>query len=207
MGCYSLLASRHIDNENDCINIQTGEPGGMTFGYSPCICSSWGQTYFSNLEKFIQETGMDCLEHDGSYPGDFCASENHPGHRNFNDSQWNQFYTIANFYHRMCESGVYLNVPDFYFLNGSTKTSIGYKEVNWSLPREMQLLHTRQLNYDCTFERPQSACWSFVSHAISRRRRSSHYRALERAPIGIQNPDVPKLCRRRTSLLPRTAPL
>lgn len=162
MGCYSLLASRHIDNENDCINVQTGEPGGMTFGFSPCLCSSWGQTYFSNIEKFIKETGMDCLEHDGSYPGDFCASETHPGHRNFNDSQWNQFYTIADFYHRMCESGVYLNVPDFYFLNGSTKTSIGYKEVNWSLPREMQLLHTRQLNYDCTFERPQSACWSFV---------------------------------------------
>ena len=162
MGCYSLLASRHVDDENDCINAQTGKPGGMTFGYMPCIGSKWGQEYFANIEKFIRETGMDCFEHDGSYPGDCCASEKHPGHRGLKDSQWNQFYTIANFYHRMCESGVYLNVPDFYFLNGSTKTGIGYKEVNWSLPRDRQLMHTRQLNYDCTFERPQSGCWSFV---------------------------------------------
>lgn len=162
MGCYSLLASRRINDENDCINVKTGKPGGMRFGNSPCLCSEWGERYFANIEKFIVETGMDCFEHDGSYPGDYCASEKHPGHRGYNDSQWNQFYTIANFYHRMRERGVYLNVPDFYLLNGSSKTGIGYKEVNWSLPRASQLMHTRQLNYDCTFERPQTACWSFV---------------------------------------------
>ncbi len=162
MGCYSLLASRRIDDANDCINASTGKPGGMRFGNSPCLCSEWGIKYFSNIENFLVETGMDCFEHDGSYPGDYCASEKHPGHKNLDDSQWNQFYTIANFYHRMRERGVYLNVPDFYLLNGSSKTGIGYKEVNWSLPRASQLIHTRQLNYDCTFERPQTACWSFV---------------------------------------------
>ena len=162
MGCYSLLASRSIDDENDCINPETGKPGGMTFGNSPCLGSEWGRKYFENIEKFIVETGMMCFEHDGSYPGDVCASTEHPGHHGLEDSQWTQFYKIAEFYHRMCERGVYLNVPDFYLLNGTTKTSIGYKEVNWSLSRAQQLLHTRQLNNDCTYDRPQSALWSFV---------------------------------------------
>ena len=162
MGCYSLLASRRVDDESDCINPKTGKPGGMTFGNSPCLGSEWGERYFANIEKFLIETGMDCFEHDGSYPGDKCASTSHPGHRGLDDSQWTQFYKIAGFYHRMCERGVYLNVPDFYLLNGTTKTSIGYKEVNWSLPRANQILHTRQLNNDCTYDRPQSALWSFV---------------------------------------------
>lgn len=34
----------------------------------------------------------------------------------------------------MCEKGVYINVPDYYFINGSTKVGIGYREVNWSSP-------------------------------------------------------------------------
>ena len=162
MGCYSLLASRRIDDANDCINPKTGKPGGMTFGNSPCLCSEWGETYFEHIERFITETGMRCFEHDGSYPGDLCASTSHPGHRGLNDSQWNQFWKISDFYHRMCEQGVYLNVPDFYWLNGSTKVGIGYKERNWALPRDRQIIHTRQINYDCTWNRPQSGCWSFV---------------------------------------------
>ena len=60
------------------------------------------------------------------------------------------------------ETGIYINVPDYYILNGSTKVAIGYREVNWSLPRERQLIHTRQLNYRCTWERIPSSLWSFV---------------------------------------------
>lgn len=162
MGCYSLLASRRIDDASDCINPKTGKPGGMTFGNSPCLCSEWGEKYFEHIEQFLNETGMMCFEHDGSYPGDICASTGHPGHRGLEDSQWNQFKKISGLYHRLREQGVYLNVPDFYYLNGSSKTSIGYREDNWSLPRENQIIHTRQLNYDCTFDRPQSGLWSFV---------------------------------------------
>ena len=77
-------------------------------------------------------------------------------------TQWNQFRTVTDLYHWMCSRGIYINVPDFYFLNGSTKTGIGYRETNWSLPRDRQIIHARQLNYDCTWDRPASACWSFV---------------------------------------------
>ena len=162
MGCYSLLASRTVNEETDCINPKTGKPGGMTFGNSPCLCSEWGKEYFGKLMRFLTETGMMCLEHDGSYPGDVCASTTHPGHRGLGDSQWNQMRVITDFYHALSERGVYMNVPDFYFMNGSTKTSIGYREVNWSLPRERQLIHSRQLLYDCTWENPCGSMWSFV---------------------------------------------
>ena len=162
MGCYSLLASRWISDEVDVINPETGKRGGMTFGSSPCLCSDWGYEYFRKIKTFFEQTGMTCFEHDGSYPGDVCASTKHAHHKGLEDSQWNQFHKITELYHWMCEHGIYLNVPDFYFLNGSTKTSIGYREVNWSLPRDRQLIHTRQLNYDCTWERIPSSLWSFV---------------------------------------------
>jgi hypothetical protein len=162
MGCYALLASRWISDEVDVINPETGKRGGMHFGSSPCLCSEWGYDYFRKIKTFFEKTGMSCFEHDGSYPGDVCASTTHAHHKGLKDSQWNQFYKITDLYHWMCENGIYLNVPDFYFLNGSTKVGIGYREVNWSLPRDRQLIHTRQLNYDCTWERIPSSLWSFV---------------------------------------------
>lgn len=162
LGCYSLLASRWISDEVDVINPQTGKRGGMTFGSSPCLCSDWGYDYFHKIKTFVERTGMTCFEHDGSYPGDVCASTTHTHHKGLNDSQWRQFHKITELYNWMCENGVYINVPDYYLLNGSTKVAIGYREVNWSLPRERQLIHTRQLNYRCTWERLPSSLWSFV---------------------------------------------
>lgn len=162
MGCYSLLASRSIADSIDVIDPKTGKPGGAKFGSSPCVSSDWGHTYLAKIKNFFERTGMKCFEHDGSYPGDLCASTTHAHHKGLNDSQWTQFKTLTDLYHWMCENGIYLNVPDFYFLNGSTKVGIGYREDNWSLPRDRQIIHTRQLNYDCTFERLQSALWSFV---------------------------------------------
>lgn len=162
MGCYSLLASRWISDEIDVINPQTGKRGGMRFGSSPCLCSEWGENYFKKIKTFFEQTGMRCFEHDGSYPGDVCASTSHPYHKGLEDSQWNQFYRITKLYKWMCEDSIYMNVPDFYFLNGSNKVGIGYREVNWSLPRDRQLIHTRQLNYDCTWNRIPSSLWSFV---------------------------------------------
>ncbi|MCR4921948.1 MAG: alpha-galactosidase [Bacteroidaceae bacterium] len=161
MGCYSLLASRWISDEVDVINPATGKRGGMTFGSSPCLMTPWADDYFRKLRTFIERTGMMCLEHDGSYSGDPCASTSHH-HKGLNDSQWTQFEKITDFYRWLSERGVYTNVPDHYYLNGSTKNSIGYREVNWSLPRDRQLILARQVNFDETWDRPQSATWSFV---------------------------------------------
>ena len=162
LGGYSLLASRSINAENDVINPATGKTGGARFGNSPCLGSPWGQDYFRKLEQFFEKTGCDILEHDGSYPGDLCASTNHPGHRGLKDSQWTQWKRISDFY-RWCRGrGIYLNVPDWYYLSGSTKCGMGYRETNWSLPRDQQEIIERQNIFDGTWEKAPSMGWMFV---------------------------------------------
>ena len=159
LGGYSLLASRSIDADNDVIMPDGQRP---TFGNSPCLESAWGHDYFSKLYNFYETTGQDILEHDGSYPGDECYSENHPGHVGLEDSQWNQRQRIIDFY-RWCRSrGIYLNIPDWYFLNGSNKTGMGYRETNWSLPRKQQEIIERQNVYDGTWAKTPSMGWMFV---------------------------------------------
>ncbi len=163
LGGYSLLASRSVSADDDVVNPKTGKPGGFaTFGQSPCLGSRWGQAYFAKLRNFYDATGLDVLEHDGSYPGDVCASTSHPGHRGLDDSQWTQWSTIAAFYRECRGKGISLNVPDWYFLSGSNKTGMGYRETNWSLPREEQLLIERQNIYDGTWTKTPSMGWMFV---------------------------------------------
>ncbi len=162
LGGYSLLSSRRIDDATDVIDPATGRPGGAVFGHAPCLMSDWADRYFQKLDRFMDATGLDVLEHDGSYPGDVCASVLHPGHRDQYDSQWRQWERITRFYARALANGVYLNVPDLYFLNGSTKVAMGYRETNWSLPRDQQIVHARQNIYDGTWEKTPSMGWMFV---------------------------------------------
>jgi hypothetical protein len=163
LGGYSLLASRSIDEANDVVNPATGQRGGFAvFGNSPCIGSPWGAQYFATLTTAFETTGLDVLEHDGSYPGDACASTTHPGHRGLADSQWTQWQTITNFY-RWCRSrGIYLNVPDWYYLTGASKCAMGYRETNWSLPRPEQEIIERQNIFDGTWSKTPSMGWMFV---------------------------------------------
>ncbi|MBI1334676.1 MAG: alpha-galactosidase [Armatimonadetes bacterium] len=162
LGGYSLLASRRIDDENDVINPKTGKTGGAIFGNSPCLLSQWGIDYFHRIQNFLTKTGFDLLEHDGSYPGDLCASTSHPGHKGLDDSQYKQWLEITDFYQWCRSKNIYLNVPDNYFLSGSNKTGMGYRETNWSLPRALQHVHCRQNLYDGTWEKTPSMGWTFV---------------------------------------------
>jgi hypothetical protein len=167
LGGYSLLASRGAETEDAAISQRTGEPAktreeGSRFGVSPCIASDWGDVYFRKLENFFTYTGMNVFEYDGSYPGDPCASTKHSGHRGYEDSQWQQWKKI-NAYYRWCRSmGIYLNVPDWYFLSGSNKTPMGYVETNWSLPRAYQEVIERQNIYDGTWLKTPSMGYMFV---------------------------------------------
>ena len=162
IGGYSLLASRRVDDATDVIDPKTSRPGGAAFGNSPCLESAWGREYFRKIRAFFERTGFDILEHDGSYPGDLCASTSHPGHRGLSDSQWTQWTRITEFY-RWCRGrGIYLNVPDWYFLSGSNKSAMGYREVNWSLPRDRQVVLARQNIYDGTWQKTPSMGWMFV---------------------------------------------
>lgn len=162
VGAYSLFSSRRIDDANDVINPGTGKPGGAIFGNAPCFGSTWGTNYLRKLTNFFAQTGLDLLEHDGPYPGDICASTNHPGHRGEADSQWVNWKISAGLYTWCRSRGIYINQPDYYFFAGGNKTAMGYREDNWSLPRAQQLIHARQNIYDGTWTKPQTAGWMFV---------------------------------------------
>lgn len=162
VGAYSLFSSRRIDDANDVINPTTGKTGGTIFGNAPCFASQWGTNYYRKLTNFIAQTGLDMLELDGPYPGDACASTQHPGHRGLADSQWVQWRMTRDLFQWCREHGIYVNQPDSYFLAGGNKTGMGYREENWSLPRREQLIHARQNIYDGTWSKNQSMGWMFV---------------------------------------------
>ncbi|MBO9637644.1 MAG: alpha-galactosidase [Siphonobacter aquaeclarae] len=163
LGGYSLFSSRRISDADDVIDPKTGLPDKHAmFGAAACLGSNWGLAYLKKLKTFITQTGFDLLEHDGPYPGDVCASTNHPGHKGLHDSQWTQMEMQKGFYRWLNERGVYVNAPDWYFLDGSHKIALGYREVNFSLPRPEQKILNRQNIFDGTWEKTPSMGWGFV---------------------------------------------
>lgn len=162
IGGYSLFSSRKISEEDDVIDPKTGKTGGAFFGNAPCFGSNWGIGYSEKIRTFFAKTGFDIWENDGPYPGDQCASTKHPGHKGLDDSQWEQLMMQKELYRWLNERGVYINAPDWYFLDGSNKIAMGYREVNFALPRENQRILNRQNIYDGTWEQLPSMGWGFV---------------------------------------------
>jgi hypothetical protein len=78
------------------------------------------------------------------------------------DSQWRQMEIQKELYRWLNEKGVYINAPDWYFLDGTHKIAIGYREVNFSLSREQQKILNRQNIHDGTIEKTASMSWGFV---------------------------------------------
>lgn len=110
----------------------------------------------------MSKTGFDIFENDGPYPGDRCASTTHPGHHGLEDSQWRQMALQKSLYRWCNENGIYVNAPDWYFLDGTHKIGLGYREVNFSLPRAQQKILNRQNIFDGTWEKTPSMGWGFV---------------------------------------------
>jgi hypothetical protein len=162
IGGYTLMtASRDVGRKYNCISPKTGKPGSM-FGQSACLASEWSDGYFKRVLNFMDATGMDMIETDGPFHGDVCASREHKYHLGLDDSQLRQWQRCAGFYHACRERGIFINSPDYYYLAGSNKCGIGYKETNFSLPRWRQILIARQNIYDATFEKTPSMGWMFV---------------------------------------------
>ena len=159
IGGYSLLSSRSIGGGNDVVSPPGQRPA---HGSCPALTSPWGQEYYRKLGAFFPATGFTLLEHDGPYPGDFDITPRPPLQKGYEDSQWVQFWIAADFYRWCREQGIYTNTPDWYHLNGSTKSAMGYREVNWSLPRADQVLHTRQNIFDGTWTKTPTMGWMFV---------------------------------------------
>ncbi len=157
LGGYSLLASRGAATPGD--NTQ-GQP--TAFGVMPCLGATWGHEYLDTIRNMCEKTGFGVFENDGSYPGDRCAATNHPYHHGLEDSQWVQWRAITGLYQWCTANGVYLNIPDWYFLSGGTKCCMHYRESNYGLPRAEQVIVERQNMYDGTWDKCASQGWMLI---------------------------------------------
>lgn len=159
LGSYSLYSSRSAGKGNDII-----PPKGMrnAHGRCPAITSDWGQVYIKKLYNLFDKTGFMVFENDGTYPGDVDVTARPPLQKGVNDSRWVHWRIWTDFYKYLRGRGVYFNLPDYYYLSGSNKCGMGYREVNWSLPREEQRIIARQNIYDGTWEKTPSMGWMFV---------------------------------------------
>ncbi|MCP5532499.1 MAG: hypothetical protein H7A48_04950 [Akkermansiaceae bacterium] len=158
LGAYSLYSSRRVGGGNDIVS----PTGGTTHGNCPAITSEWGRNYIRKLRRLFETTGFMVFENDGPYPGDIDTTARPPWQKGAKDSQWVHWRTWTDFYQKLRGMGVYMNLPDYYFLSGSNKCGMGYREVNWSLPRAEQRVITRQNIYDGTWEKIPSMGWMFV---------------------------------------------
>lgn len=159
LGAYSLFSSRSVGGGNDVVSPEGQTP---TFGKAPAATSQWGIKYFQKLRRFFDQTGFDQFENDGPYPGDVDVTPRPPYQKGEQDSRWAQWRIVSGLYKHLRGIGVYINQPDYYFLVGGNKTGMGYREVNWSLPRSQQVIHTRQNIYDGTWTKTPSMGWMHV---------------------------------------------
>ncbi len=159
LGAYSLFSSRSIGGGNDVVSPKGQKP---TFGKAPAATSPWGIAYFQKLRQFFDQTGFDQFENDGPYPGDVDITARPPYQKGEQDSRWAQWKIVSELFKHLRGTGVYINQPDYYFLVGGNKTGMGYREVNWSLPRAQQVIHTRQNIYDGTWTKTPSMGWMHV---------------------------------------------
>jgi hypothetical protein len=149
-GYELLIASRGRGATVDCIDPETGKPGSL-FGQSVCIASDWSDRYFKKSWEFYDKTGFMNYGGDGPYHGDVCASTVHKYHRGLADSQWEQWKIMNQQLHEAQGRGMYVSFPDWYFLNGSCATGMGYREASANLTPKQQMLLGRQYIYDGTW--------------------------------------------------------
>ena len=159
LGCYSLFSSRDVGSDNMIVSPEGQRP---THGQCPAVTSVWGQEWLRTVQGFYEATGFDQFENDGPYPGDVDITPRAPFQAGIHDSRWMQWRMTADLYRNLRAVGIYINAPDYYYLSGSNKCGMGYREVNWSLPRTHQLIHTRQNIYDGSWTKTPSMGWMFV---------------------------------------------
>ena len=149
----------------------TRNPGGLNASWS-CLDPAtkkvtgnafWGKGWSENLTNqvlwFAGETGLQMVETDGPYAGYACHSDDPVGDPGTVDAQ---FRNQARFFEALQSAGLYINAPDFYFAQGTSREGIGYNENTFSMPRRMQNVIARATIYDNTFVTPPTMAWSFV---------------------------------------------
>lgn len=132
-------------------------------GIFRCLATQWSQKYWRHIFNFYEQTGADLIEIDGPYHFYECDGGPTHLHKDARDSRYLQ-WKLSNkeVYKKFKELGVYVNAPDWHFLNGCNKCGIGYEEIAFSEPRQEQLLVHRIYNYKGTFNKIPSMGWGFL---------------------------------------------
>lgn len=157
IGSYTMVVARGDQGAHESYN--------GCWGNMRCMTSATAETSLKNALKFYKETGMDCIEIDGTYPSWVCNNKKpeHIGHDGEQDSiakQWEK--SVRDFYKDLRELNVYINSPDWHYMNGASMGVMGYEEAAFAIPREHQLIYGREIAYYGTFGKMPSMGWTLV---------------------------------------------
>ncbi|MGN0467337.1 MAG: hypothetical protein ACI4GY_01260 [Acutalibacteraceae bacterium] len=128
-----------------------------------CLACDWAQQYMKDVIRFIDKTGADAVEIDGPYGMLMCSGGKTHLHDDFTDSQYKQWKaSVVDWYRLLKQRGIYINAPDWHFLNGSNRSGVGYEEIAFSEKRAEQLITSRIYYYKGTFDKNPSQGWGFL---------------------------------------------
>ncbi|MGN0533104.1 MAG: hypothetical protein ACI4IK_01985 [Eubacterium sp.] len=128
-----------------------------------CLACDWAEQYMKNVTRFIDKTGADAVEIDGPYGMLMCSGGKTHRHDDFTDSQYKQWKSsVVDWYRELKQRGVYINAPDWHFLNGINRCGVGYEEIAFSEKRAEQLITSRIYYYKGTFDKNPSQGWGFM---------------------------------------------
>lgn len=128
-----------------------------------CLACEWAQNYMKNVVRFIDRTGADAVEIDGPYGMLMCSGGKTHLHDDFTDSQYKQWKaSVLEWYKDLKQRGIYINAPDWHFLNGTNRSGVGYEEIAFSEKRAEQLVTSRIYYYKGTFSKNPSQGWGFL---------------------------------------------
>lgn len=128
-----------------------------------CLATDWSKQYMKNVLRFIDRTGADAVEIDGPYGMLMCSGGKTHNHDDFTDSQYKQWKaSVVDWYREIKKRGVYINAPDWHYLNGTNRSGVGYEEIAFSEHRCEQLVTSRIYYYKGTFSKNPSQGWGFL---------------------------------------------
>jgi hypothetical protein len=153
--------------EFNCIDPVSGKPGSA-FGQSVCAASAWADMYYSNMWQVIEGAGLGAFKPDGPYHGDPCAATNHLHHKGLEDSQWAQWMFMCKVMAEGQRRGLYLTIPDYYFLRGQACTGMGYREATDNIDVALQTVILRQYIFDATFHKTAQMGWINLNTEVLR---------------------------------------
>lgn len=164
MGAYTLaIVKNYMPIITRECNVYA-DPKGRIFR---CLACDWSKKYWKRIFGFCDKTGLDAIEIDGPYHFLKCSGGKGHLHKGLSDSRHLQWkLSTVEVFRNIRNRKMYVNAPDWLYLNGNNKAGIGYEEIAFSQPRQEQLITTRIYNYKGTFGKIPSMGWSFLPVSV-----------------------------------------